>query len=494
MVVLYDYQNRRFQYRVPFPDEELNEIVTKVETAINDMKTKLAAAIARHRIKASARSLEFLLPESVRHSDEAKSKMPAYFWINQLRTSTEDVMDLLRVEGFKIVNSVRELGDDGDKFYCFDHHCPDLLVVASHQVKSLQESDIVNDGLIVRQDKSSCLAPHTVKYLLNEDDDVIHVNAGFGLTSGHIASLLKPSKSHIFAFGATGDADVYRIHKNLGRLGVGKCVRVISEPFLNIEPDDSRYKSVRIVLVTADCTKSAVTNPVEFVVSEGEDMTILKDLSVGDKDAMKINQLNNEHSRILKHAMRFSKVQAVVYMTRSVHEAENEMVVEKTVEYVNSIQQKKMPFRLVPPVLAFSADEIENNRGICGKYMKFKPSNTMNGCFVAVITREPEDLKDSAKDAIARANAKGLLGAKSKKGHDSDNHHGHHIKSKKSRKKLRASASAGFKPNMTISSNRMQMYQKSSGLKQVISAARKRDQDDKTKHLSLPRLWCRKWI
>lgn len=78
----------------------------------------------------------------------------------------------------------------------------------------------------------------------------------------------------------------------------------------------------------------------------------------------------------------------MVYMTRSIHEAENENVVLKSVEYTNMIQQRKFPWRVVPPVLPFSAEEIENRVGIVGKYIKFPPTERSSGCFVAVVTRE----------------------------------------------------------------------------------------------------------
>ncbi|KAK6172528.1 hypothetical protein SNE40_016163 [Patella caerulea] len=415
MVTLCEFQERKFQYRSPHPGEIQNPLVQQVERAIMDTKTKLNAALARHRIKASARSLEFLLPDNVRKNDAVKEKMPAYFWVNQIKSSMDEVMNVLKDDGYKCIPNVIDGAHGEDKVFSIDHHCPDLLVFPAHLIRDLLKNRLITEGHLVRQDKSSCLAPHSVKYLLNDDDDVIHVNAGSGLTSAHIASLLKQSKSHIWTFGATSDSEAYNIHKNIEKLDVGKQVRVVSESFLDVEPDDSRFKTARVVLVTAFCSKSAVTNPVEFVVSEGEDMTILKDLSVGEMDETRIGDLMHQHTLILRHAMKFSKVQAVVYMTRSVHEAENENVVQKTVEYVNLIQQRRMPYRLVPPVLPFSADEIENNNGICGKYMKYSPSSFMNGCFVAVITREPEELKETAKDVIARATAKGLLGNKSSK-------------------------------------------------------------------------------
>ena len=86
MVVLWDYQNRKFQQRTPFKDELLDPVVQQVEEAIVEYKTKLNASLARHRIKASARSVEFLLPDKVRSKEDLASKLPVYVWVNTLRT------------------------------------------------------------------------------------------------------------------------------------------------------------------------------------------------------------------------------------------------------------------------------------------------------------------------------------------------------------------------------------------------------------------------
>lgn len=85
MVILCDYQSRKFQRRTPFKDEVLDQVASDVEDAICDVKTKLNAALARHRIKASAPSIEFLLPEAVRSKEAIGSKTPVYAWINQVK-------------------------------------------------------------------------------------------------------------------------------------------------------------------------------------------------------------------------------------------------------------------------------------------------------------------------------------------------------------------------------------------------------------------------
>jgi len=75
-------------------------------------------------------------------------------------------------------------------------------------------------------------------------------------------------------------------------------------------------------------------------------------------------------------------------MTRSLHDAENENVVSKSVEYINMVQKRHFPYRVVPPVLPFTGEAIENNYGIHGKFVKFLPTDRTSGCFIAVITRE----------------------------------------------------------------------------------------------------------
>jgi 16S rRNA C967 or C1407 C5-methylase (RsmB/RsmF family) len=66
------------------------------------------------------------------------------------------------------------------------------------------------------QDKSSCIAPQSVKYLIGDDDDVIHVNVGSGVTTAHIASLMNNSSGHILAFGAIEGSAVQHTMERFG--------------------------------------------------------------------------------------------------------------------------------------------------------------------------------------------------------------------------------------------------------------------------------------
>ncbi|WAQ99050.1 NSUN7-like protein, partial [Mya arenaria] len=259
---------------------------------------------------------------------------------------------------------------------------------------------------VINCDKSSCIAPQSIKYLIGDDDDVIHINAGSGVITAHLASIMHKSSGHIHAFGANPTL----LQANLEKLGARRIfayyyffmnlkvaqkkfilfslnisltlcpdIKVQQEPFLDVETDDNKFKNVKVVLY----------------------------LSVGETDDSKLGEMIASHGALLKHAMKLSKVQAIVYMTRSVNESENENV-------VNLMQQRKFPWRVVPPVLPFSGNDIERSIGITGKFIKFSPSERNCGCFVAVITREPEDIKEAHKDVLERARARGLLGGKKK--------------------------------------------------------------------------------
>ncbi|ELU08214.1 hypothetical protein CAPTEDRAFT_197531 [Capitella teleta] len=189
------------------------------------------------------------------------------------------------------------------------------------------------------------------------------------------------------------------------------------EEFLDVHPFDDRLKHVKIVLLVATCSRSGVANPVNCIVSEGEDVSILRDLSLGYTDESRLNEMIVKHCAQLKHSLTPPLVQAVVYCTRSLLDTENECVVSRSIEFMNSaVPSFKTPFRISPPVLALSAADIVSGVPLSGKYLKYPPSQFMSGCFVATITREADDPKEAAKGILARAAARGIFDVNSKTG------------------------------------------------------------------------------
>jgi len=48
----------------------------------------------------------------------------------------------------------------------------------------------------------------------------------------------------------------------------------VTDKFVEIDRNDDRVKNIKLALITAECSRSGVTNPVNFIVSEGEGTVI----------------------------------------------------------------------------------------------------------------------------------------------------------------------------------------------------------------------------
>ncbi|NXR98638.1 NSUN7 methyltransferase, partial [Oxylabes madagascariensis] len=85
VVMLYDLQDRKFRKQKVFAEEELVAEVQEVGHYLYSYRTKLAAALARCRIKYDALSIEYFVPETLRKREQRASALPVCFWINTLK-------------------------------------------------------------------------------------------------------------------------------------------------------------------------------------------------------------------------------------------------------------------------------------------------------------------------------------------------------------------------------------------------------------------------
>ncbi|NWX50614.1 NSUN7 methyltransferase, partial [Steatornis caripensis] len=148
VVMLYDLQDRKFQAREVFDEEEPVAEVRKVECYLYRYTTKLAAALARCRIKHGALSIECILPEPIRMQEQRASALPLWVWINTFKISLQDVFRDLKKKGFTRVESV----SDFDRYtYCMDQHCHDVLVFPSSLKEELLNLDLFADYKLLLQ-------------------------------------------------------------------------------------------------------------------------------------------------------------------------------------------------------------------------------------------------------------------------------------------------------------------------------------------------------
>ncbi|XP_045671889.1 putative methyltransferase NSUN7 [Ursus americanus] len=403
IVMLYDFQDRKFQARLFSDNEEPIAEVQEVENLLNSFKTKLAAALARCRIKHDALSIYHILPETVRNQELRASTLPLYAWINTCKISPEEVHYSLKKKGYNKVKSVLHIDD---KVYAVDQHCYDVLIFPSHLKNDLLNIDLFKDYKLIFQDKSRSLAVHSVRALLNMDDDILMVNTGSWYTVAHMSILTNNNTSKIFVCGVKSQAKDPDLKKLFTKMGC-KNIEILHETFLNIESKDHRLQKVKVILLLPRCSGLGVSNPVEFILNEHEDTGLLKDFSQGGTSEDKLHILAQQQYEQLTHAMKFAKAQAVVYCTCSVYPEENEAVVKKALEF-QDLGIKVQPYRLSPPVLPLcSLKEIHLSTD---KFFRMEPSGITNGCFLSVLTRERDPSETvSVKDVLARAAAKGLL-------------------------------------------------------------------------------------
>ncbi|XP_029788051.1 putative methyltransferase NSUN7 isoform X2 [Suricata suricatta] len=401
IVMLYDFQDRKFQARFLSDNEEPIAEVQEVENLLNSFKIKLAAALARCRIKHDALSIYHILPETVRNQELRASTLPLYAWINTCKISPEEVYYTLKKRGYHKVKSVLHIDD---KVFAVDQHCYDVLIFPSHLKNNLLNTDLFKDYKLIFQDKSRSLAVHSVKALLNMGDDILMVSTGSWYTVAHMSVLTNNNTSKIFACGVKPQAKDPDL-KNLFTKMECKNIEILHEAFLNIESKDHRLQKVKVILLLPRCSGLGVSNPVEFILNEHEDL--LKDFSQGGTSEDKLHILVQQQYEQLTHAMKFTKAQAVVYCTCSVYPEENEGVVKKALEFQDH-GIKAQPYRLSPPVLPLCS--LKEMHLATDKFFRMEPSEITNGCFISVLTRERDPSEAvSVKDVLARAAAKGLL-------------------------------------------------------------------------------------
>ncbi|XP_036439293.1 putative methyltransferase NSUN7 [Colossoma macropomum] len=400
VVMLYDLQDRKFQPREPLTGEGEGPIeeVRRVENSLFSFRTKLAASLARCRIKQNLLSIDDILPKSVREKHQRKHKLPLCAWVNTLKTSMEEVCETLRAAGFFEVDPQSRLKG---KAFCKDLHCPDVLLFSQQARQQLDETLLMTEHALIIQAKVRSLAVSAVRPLLAKDTDILMVGSFSAQTVAHVAVLASACDVRVHICGLPADpAHREGLQSTISTIGC-KNVQFLSDEFAELNEWDSRIQTVRVILLLPRCTASGLSNPVEHILHEDGDRELLQDLSKGTISDTKLDSLVSKQMQDLSHALTFPKVHAVVYCTCSVYAEENESLVKRALEKA-IIRPKLRPFRIVSTGWREEAEE---------KFFRLEESDSTDGCFICVLKRDQEPAEpETVQDILARAAAKGLLG------------------------------------------------------------------------------------
>ncbi|XP_067239951.1 putative methyltransferase NSUN7 [Chanodichthys erythropterus] len=428
-VMLTDLMDRKFLPRMQPANQAEEEVkaVREVEACLLRFRTKLVASLARCRIKHDLLTLENILPENIRHRQERATQLPLYAWINTLRSSFEEVSEVLRTSGFSCVKSIGQL--EGRTF-CRDAHCHDLLVFPNIVKRDLTDTRLLSDHRLVIQDKSCCVGPWALRPLLAEGGDVLMTGCFSAQTVAHVAAVAASASAHahaethtlsqsntrgqstvIVCLGDEPPSQTDELQNTLSKLGC-KNVKLLSVSLESLDVSDTRLQDVRVMVVMPACSLSAVSNPVDYIMQENRDPRLMLDLSHGSVSPEKLQTLVCRQRKDLQRVVQFPQVRAVLYSTCSVHPEENEEVLKTILAQTQEIHSTAPPYRLSSPGLlqdSITEDE-DGSQEMKASFFRLEASDHHNGCFVALLTRQPEpEVIETPQEVLARAAAKGLL-------------------------------------------------------------------------------------
>ncbi|NXM70352.1 NSUN5 methyltransferase, partial [Serilophus lunatus] len=336
------------------------------------LQAELARLKVRHKV---SRNEDLLAPAQAASS--AAPHVPRYVRVNTLKTCVDDVIDFFKRQGYSYLGraaSVEELRALSGKKFLLDLHLPELLVFPPQT--DLHDNLLYTSGHIILQDKASCLPA----FLLSPaaGSHVIDACAAPGNKTSHLAAILK-NKGQIFAF----DVDPKRVatmNTLLTRAGVTGC-KLAQQDFLTVDPGDPKYSRVTHILLDPSCSGSGM-------VTRGPGQEVAP-------SAERLQALAGFQRRVLSHALSFPALRRLVYSTCSLHQEENEDVVQAV------LQEQGSAFRVVAAFPSWPCRGLGAFPG-AESCLRASPAETLTqGFFVAVLERCGEGADASSSLPVA---------------------------------------------------------------------------------------------
>uniref|UniRef100_A0A672QGF5 NOL1/NOP2/NSUN 5/7 ferredoxin-like domain-containing protein n=1 Tax=Sinocyclocheilus grahami TaxID=75366 RepID=A0A672QGF5_SINGR len=337
-------------------------------------RTKLVASLARCRIKHELLTLENMVPEQIRHREERATLLPLYGWINTLRSSLEEVSEVLHTSGFSCVKSVGQL--KGQTF-CKDLHCHDLLAFPSSVKNDLTNSRLLSDSRLIIQDKSCCVGPWALWPLLADGGDVLMSGCFSAQTVAHVSAV---ASTVIVCLGDGEQSQTDELQNTLTKLGCKNSLE-------SLDVSDARLQKISVVFLMPACSLSAVSNPVDYIMQE--------------------NRGTHTHTLIILniHAEHQSHV---IVLDR--FQTRGSCWICPRVQSLQRNSRCSCASRGKSCSAPSSVSVCVCHFALPNEFFRLEASDRSNGCFLALLTREPQpEVIETPQEVLARAAAKGLL-------------------------------------------------------------------------------------
>ncbi|KAM0902808.1 hypothetical protein ACQ4PT_019077 [Festuca glaucescens] len=183
-------------------------------------------------------------------------------------------------------------------------------------------------------------------------------------------------------------------------------VETVNGDFLDIDSNDPSYAEVLAILLDPSCSGSGIS-------TERLDH-LLPSHSRDDQDdagsSARIRKLSAFQRKALSHALSFPSVERLVYSTCSIHQAENEDVVNSVLPLATSLG-----FELATPFPQWRRRGLPVFDG-AEHLLRTDPEDDLKGFFIALFVR-----KAAADDSSVETSKDGALGVKRKRAYTTGN-------------------------------------------------------------------------
>ena len=133
---------------------------------------------------------------------------------------------MIHKEDLKLVDSKKFLER---KCFMVDPHCSNLLMFNYGLREKILNHELVKTFKLIVQDKSSCLAPHTVLKLLTKKDDVIITNVSGGLLAAFIGCMMEELEGRVYVYGELSDEKYLELTAKFQQIGCSKCNNISTD-------------------------------------------------------------------------------------------------------------------------------------------------------------------------------------------------------------------------------------------------------------------------
>ena len=311
----------------------------------------------------------------------SKHQIPRYVKINLLKAfDSARVISTLTYDGFaeivydqeniSYLDFVKMSKDLKINEFMVDYHFKDLLAFGAGTI--FFDYNLYNDGILILQDKASCLAVEALNP--PQGSFVLDACAAPGMKTLQAFTKISSIDNEIKGEMIAVERDPKRCRTLRSLMQKFGCdeIKILNNDFLELNPND--YSAVEYIILDPSCSGSGIFHRNEVPGKEDS--------------ADRIEKLASFQTKLLRHALSFPCVKRVAYSTCSVHKRENEEVVMEILNGNDNnepVQEFKLMDNCVPSWERRGLSEFGN---IAKSFIRSKPIDDLGiGFFVAVFER-----------------------------------------------------------------------------------------------------------